>query len=71
MTLTATGGQSNIKRAIMSTFIRRIRRPTARTIGMIATLTKERQVQNYIRCVILTYNTCVKLGFVSYRVHDQ
>jgi hypothetical protein len=71
MTLTATGGQSNIKRAIMSTFIRRIRRPTARTIGMIATLTKERQVQNYNSLCNLTYNTCVKLGFVSYRVHDQ
>lgn len=71
MTLTATGGQSNIKRAIMSTFIRRIRRPTARTIGMIATLTKERQAQNYNSLCNLTYNTCAKYGFVSYRVHDQ
>ena len=71
MTLTATRGQSNIKRAIMSTFIRRIRRPTARTIGMIATLTKERQVQNYNLLCNLTYNTSAKYGFVSYRLHDQ
>ncbi|MDQ3961367.1 MAG: hypothetical protein M3230_02675 [Thermoproteota archaeon] len=52
MTLTATGGQCNIKRAIMSTFTRRIRRPTARTIGMVATLTKECQVQNYNTTII-------------------
>jgi hypothetical protein len=70
MTLTATWGQSNIKRAIMSTFIRRIRRPTARTIGMIATLTKERQVQTNNSLCNLTYNTSAKYGLVSDRVDD-
>ena len=71
MTLTATRGQSNIKRAIMSTFIRRIRRPTARAIGMIATLTKKSQLQNDNSLYNLAYNTSAKYGFVSYRVHDQ